>query len=194
MSFQTYITGIPAANNNPSNDQPNMLTNTNSIPVVLAVDHHAFNDNNGGYHKQVTFSEENIPGGAPVDPQSILFTAQASSLTQAVNPQTAQAQLFYKNSNGIFLSTSIRAMAAISFTPSLNNAFNISSVNASGGGTVFKFNLVANCVNGITYFPIWSTTTSQTITNISKTANDINFTFGSAPSASGIFSLVILQV
>lgn len=81
MSFQTYITGIPAANNNPSNDQPNMLTNTNSIPVVLAIDHFGFNDNNGGLHKQVTMPvQSGVPSTATVG-MGVLYTKTASSLT-----------------------------------------------------------------------------------------------------------------
>ena len=48
-----YNTGIPAANDNPSDDQPDMLTNTNSINSWVAIDHHGFNDNLGGYHTNI---------------------------------------------------------------------------------------------------------------------------------------------
>jgi hypothetical protein len=50
MTFQDYINNIPAAGNNPSDDQPNMEQNTNAIPAVFSVDHHAFLDPLGGYH------------------------------------------------------------------------------------------------------------------------------------------------
>lgn len=46
----TYTTGIPDTPNNPSNDQPNMKVNTNSINSLIQIDHHGFNDNLGGYH------------------------------------------------------------------------------------------------------------------------------------------------
>lgn len=46
----TYTTGIPDTPNNPSNDQPNMKVNTNSINSWVQVDHHGFGDNLGGYH------------------------------------------------------------------------------------------------------------------------------------------------
>lgn len=54
MSF-TYTRDIPFENNNPSNDQPNMKTNTNSTDNLLQVDHISFNDTNSGKHIHVTF-------------------------------------------------------------------------------------------------------------------------------------------
>ncbi len=50
MPSFTYNLNIPATNNNPSVDQPNMLTNNNSINSILGVDHNSFNIANGGYH------------------------------------------------------------------------------------------------------------------------------------------------
>ena len=49
MSF-TYFLGIPAAPNNPSNDQPKMLANTNSINNIIGVDHFTFSGINPGKH------------------------------------------------------------------------------------------------------------------------------------------------
>jgi hypothetical protein len=46
----TYTTGIPATNNDPSVDQPNMQTNTDSINAWVQIDHHGFGDTIGGYH------------------------------------------------------------------------------------------------------------------------------------------------
>lgn len=46
----TYNIDIPATPNNPSNDQPKMKINTNSISNWVKVDHFGFGDNNGGYH------------------------------------------------------------------------------------------------------------------------------------------------
>jgi len=55
MSF-TYIRDIPFASHNPSTDQPNMQTNTNSIDNLLQIDHVSFNDvTNSGKHLHVTF-------------------------------------------------------------------------------------------------------------------------------------------
>lgn len=72
MSF-TYTTGIPAAGNNPSNDQPNMLQNTNAISNLLVVDHIGFNDSDAGQHKKISFNDVASPG-SPTDPLSYLYT------------------------------------------------------------------------------------------------------------------------
>ncbi len=52
MTF-TYNDNIPDALNNPSQDQPKMKANTNSIDSLINVDHVSFNQANGGYHKVV---------------------------------------------------------------------------------------------------------------------------------------------
>lgn len=52
MTDFNYIDTVPAAPNDPSVDQPNMLINTQSIEGIIAVDHQGFNTstNEGGYH------------------------------------------------------------------------------------------------------------------------------------------------
>jgi hypothetical protein len=59
-----YINNIPLSNNDPSVDQPNMQTNTNSIAAWVTQDHYGFNDNRGGIHKQVRLNSlSSIPPG-----------------------------------------------------------------------------------------------------------------------------------
>ena len=48
-----YNDSIPDAPNNPSQDQPKMQTNTNSIRSLVEIDHIGFGNNQGGYHKTV---------------------------------------------------------------------------------------------------------------------------------------------
>lgn len=61
MSF-TYTRDIPFENNNPSNDQPNMKTNTNSIDNLLQIDHVSFNQVTSGQHLHVTFpTSQSVP-------------------------------------------------------------------------------------------------------------------------------------
>lgn len=60
MSF-SYNTGIPAAGNAPSADQPLMLTNFGSISSIIAADHVGFNTGGGGTHKQVSLNDEASP-------------------------------------------------------------------------------------------------------------------------------------
>ncbi len=63
MGNFSYVTGIPATNNNPSQDQPNMQTNTDSISGLISVDHIGFGtfDNSGGTHNQVQLKNRPPP-------------------------------------------------------------------------------------------------------------------------------------
>lgn len=49
----SYNDNEPAANNNPSNSQSPMLTNTKSINSWVNIDHHGFGDPIGGYHRNI---------------------------------------------------------------------------------------------------------------------------------------------
>ncbi len=79
MTF-SYNNGVPAANNNPSVDQPDMLINAQSIASLVAVDHVGFNATGGGRHNQVTFNANNVPS-IPTSPP-VLFTNTAAGLPQ----------------------------------------------------------------------------------------------------------------
>ncbi len=50
MTLIPYNQNIPGSQNNPSDDQPLMRANTNSIRDWVQIDHHGFKDNLGGYH------------------------------------------------------------------------------------------------------------------------------------------------
>ena len=63
MTFATYNTNIPAANDNPSTDQPLMEVNTNSIAALIGIDHIGFNLPNGGTHNLVQLKEQPILPG-----------------------------------------------------------------------------------------------------------------------------------
>jgi len=145
MSF-TFNTGIPAANNDPSVDQPDMLSNNVSTNGILAVDHVSFNTANGGTHKQTTFIGKNPPG-AQVDPTAVLYTNDGVA-------NTAHPQLRYRNSQGIFPISALRAGAVFQIV-GVNgaviptNSFNIASIVASGApaGRIYTITLNANTVN-----------------------------------------------
>lgn len=111
MPNYIYTTNIPFATNNPSTDQPNMQTNTNSINSILLIDHYGFNDNNGGLHKQVQMPTlASIPGSlmsgegtlyTKTSGESELFftpdlTGNEYQLTRTI---TASYSLFAKNVN-----------------------------------------------------------------------------------------------
>jgi hypothetical protein len=102
-----YTTGIPDTPNNPSNDQPSMKINTNSINSIIQIDHHGFVDNLGGYHTIIhqdsstrsrsgqgnTFT--NFPAAIPSINQ--LFSAQ---YTPDTTGGVADTQLFTQTGSG----------------------------------------------------------------------------------------------
>lgn len=138
-----YNNGIPAANNNPSTDQPNMKTNTDAIDTLLQVDHVSFNTASGGTHKQITFSSNNVPV-PPVSPP-ILFTNNvaatphlffysgnaAHSSDQYVAAATGSTFLL----GGIILKWGVQVAANNNTTVTFTSAFpnNCWSVVVSGG-------------------------------------------------------------
>ena len=75
-----YNLNIPFSTHNPSVDQPNMLTNTNSIASLVAVDHVAFATAGSGQHNQVTFNANNVPS-TPTSPP-VLFTNTVGGVPQ----------------------------------------------------------------------------------------------------------------
>lgn len=88
----TYIRDIPSSPNNPSNDQPIMKVNDNSIDSILTIDHFGFNDNQGGYHNVIHQPSQN----PNVNPATIATIGQLYVRTIGLDQQ-----LFYKSGNGI---------------------------------------------------------------------------------------------
>lgn len=88
----SYNNNIPAANNNPSSDQPLMQQNTNAVDTILQTDHVSFNTAGGGRHNQVTFNSNNPPG-SPVSPP-VLFTNNQDGAGNAL-PGSVSELFFY---------------------------------------------------------------------------------------------------
>jgi hypothetical protein len=151
----SYTLGIPAANNNPSADQPLMLGNFTAINNWTVVDHIGFNTGDfTGQHLQVTFATN--PNFIPTPPNqsannSILFT-QAGTATDT------NAMLFFQNSNSGNLPYPVSMMraygqypgASVNGTVVANNQNNVTSVsrNSQGNYTVI---LVAGAVTTNNY-------------------------------------------
>ena len=164
MSFPYPInTGIPFGTNNPADDVTPMRTNYANINGYLGVDHITPGSSgaggNAGFHKQVTYNTENIPGGVPVNPSSIAFTANATSLTTqvVVPPATTNAQNFYQNANGIFPLSAVRAFGYLTIggtqldpTITIENAFNVASATVEtflNPNVQFTINLVPGALS-----------------------------------------------
>ena len=104
MSF-TFNNTIPAAGNNPSADQPIMLSNNVAIQGILGVDHITFNQSNGGQHLQVT-----LPATTYVVPPAQVGNASVI-YPNAGTASAAAAQIFYVNSLATTQLSAIRAWA-----------------------------------------------------------------------------------
>lgn len=155
MTF-SYNNAVPATNNNPSVDQPDMLTNTQSIESLIAVDHVSFNALNGGQHKQVVFNNKNAPG-AQTDPQSTLYTGSGTASTVS--------QLLYKNQNGIFQISAIRAWALCSSAGiTASQSINVASVARQFPfpAGVFVVTLTTNAVSSANFGILITSTASAT--------------------------------
>lgn len=76
MPTFTYNNGIPSAPNNPSDDQPKMRTNTNSIDSIIDVDHYSFESSGSrdGHHKHVHLYNEAPPA---LDGANAVFFSQS---------------------------------------------------------------------------------------------------------------------
>ncbi len=72
MTFFPYINNTPPSGEDPSVSQPDLLTNTQSNDLIWQVDHHGFEDNDGGYHTII--HQKQTPGN--VDPAPIIGVNQ----------------------------------------------------------------------------------------------------------------------
>lgn len=96
MPLFAYNRDIPDGPNNPSQDQPLMKTNTNSIDDLIDTDHFSFDEANGGYHRSI-----HQPQGS--DPAAVASVNQvyAKSYTPDTTAGTADTQLFTRTGGGI---------------------------------------------------------------------------------------------
>lgn len=196
MPLITYNNGIPAANNNPSVDQPDMQTNTDAIDTLIAVDHVSFNNNDGGLHHQVNFNNKNAQG-SQTDPQSVLYTASGTA--------SSVSQLVYKNQNAVLPISTLRAFAYVTvgttpgFSISIANGFNVSTVTRISTGS-YNIVLTANATTGTNFAVIFSSGPSQVTQSAALVytitgANTFNLLFGiSTRSDPKSFSFQVLQL
>lgn len=99
MTLFQFDATVPATNDNPSADQPDMLVNNQSTNGILGVDHITFNLNNGGQHKAITFNQDAsyVPASFPVNPPQ-LFTNTTDGAGNAL-PNGVPELFFYSGSS-----------------------------------------------------------------------------------------------
>ena len=149
MSFPIDI-NIPAANNNPADDQPRMQKNFQNINGYLSIDHVTPGSIGDGFHKEVTLYTLNPPPIAPAGTTSIVFSDEGTASTAP--------QLYFQNSNNIFQISPIRAFAAIGcgaggINPTFGNQFGFSTVTVVSPGPpiIYQVSFNTNVVNGVSY-------------------------------------------
>jgi hypothetical protein len=197
MSIFDYTRDIPDAPNNPSNDQPKMKINNNSVEDLIAVDHVTFRASPGGTHKQTTFSTKNTPG-AQLDPQSVLYTASGTAVTIA--------DMFYRNQNGIFQASPIKAWATFAGATGgiiASQSVNITSIIRASAG-VYNVTITTNATNSADYaILITSTAAAAPISNLPSLTYTITgtatFTIrcvnpGNIPSDPTALSFIVIQL
>jgi hypothetical protein len=146
MPLFTYNRDIPDAPNNPSQDQPDMKTNTNSIDDIWKVDHYSFTEqdpqgrNSGGSHEKVQMPElGTIPTGT-------FATAGTFYVKSAASVAGNESQLFYTNStsgneyqltrvdNANF--ATFGKLTADTITPDLTSLYGWTFLAGNGGNVV----------------------------------------------------------
>lgn len=135
MTAYSYNNGVPATNNDPSVDQPNMLINTQSINSIIATDHVGFNSTGpaggiGGQHLQVTFNGNNVP------------SLPATLATLFANNQDGNGNNLPNGLSQLFAYSGTAAQSQLQYT--LNSASNSYGSVMLFGGLILKFGLVTN--------------------------------------------------
>jgi len=101
MTFANYNLNLPNGPDNPSNDQPGMQVNTNSIANLIAIDHIGFNLNNGGYHTLLHMpSQGSFPANIPTQIAGMVQFDSLLYTPPTIPPGAAHAQLYATNDGG----------------------------------------------------------------------------------------------
>lgn len=211
MTTFAFNTGVPASGNDPSVDQPDMLTNNVSDNAIWGVDHLAYGSAgsggagaSAGQHLKVTYNSKTTPApGTPVDPISISNTADATSapaVPTATGSASAVAQEFFTNSNGKFPTSAIKAFGVFTATQiaGLVTPFmgmNVVSITSSGLGVTYTIALTPNAVVGTTALVFATTSNLNRGISWSLAANTLTLTVNVNSAISGDkISFAILQI
>ena len=191
MATFTYNRNIPFADNDPSDDQPLMQTNTNSTDDILDVDHYSFETTNlDGWHRQLTLAGRNV-AAAQTDPASVVYS-DANAASASLN-----SNLWYRNQDGIFPLSSIRAVGTFTtVAPAgavvVDNGYNIVGIT-KGAGSFYTIELVANCVTGDNVIVVTGESNTNNEPTYSFSNPNLTITLNSNVPGSRI-SFVVLQI
>lgn len=206
MSF-TFNTGIPAAGNNPSNDQPIMQANNVATDGILNVDHISFNANDGGTHKQVhltAFTNPTVINTGVTTEGSVIYSAAGVA-------DTARAACKFKNDRNIpYVLNLIKAWAYVDGATGniiSSQSMNVTSTTRTSAGN-YSIVLDANTVTGTNFSVLVSSSqtpppppvNAQFVWNAYTITGAGTFTIKFDNSASGggkdvvSFGFIVLQI
>jgi hypothetical protein len=117
-----YNTGVPAATNNPSVDQPTMLINTANIATYVAVDHVPFNTSGSGLHNKVSLVQQNAdPASATSTPiiysRPVTYSGGVNRTEEFERMATADGATIMSATN--FFNPPVTASTGSSFLPGI---------------------------------------------------------------------------
>lgn len=184
MPLITYNEGVPATNNDPSVDQPNMLSNTINLKTIWDQDHITFDAENSGTHEKMTFFQNTAPFTPASADQSQIYPALPGAGEEATS-----TILKYVNFSGTFTLNCVKAFGAfvtvgVDGPATLINGMNVVSINRVAG--VYTIAITPNAFIG-TNAVIISNSATASITG----ANTAQITL---LSAGVTINFVILQV
>ena len=137
-------TFVPAANNDPADDQPLIQQNFANINGYLQVDHTNPAAIGAGQHEQVTFNNKNIPG-VQTDPTSTLYTDSGSA--------SSISQLLYKNQNITLPVSALRAFGVFASNAVIGPLVMLNDYNVGSAAVTvvsprtYQINLITNAVS-----------------------------------------------
>lgn len=195
MPTFAYNTGIPNGPNNPSDDQPLMQTNTNSINSIIGVDHYTFGtgasvtNGSDGYHKIIHLPPQSTPATIASILQLFSQNATFASVTDT--------QLFYKTGAGgvAQLTGASASTSGYLFTNGLIIQWGLKAL--SGGGTgilTFTNPFPTNClwVGATLQTTAPSGANPNTISIVNTPSNtQVTYNFSGTTSYQGFYWLAI---
>ena len=146
MPTYSYNSSVPAADHDPSVDQPTMQTNALSIQSIWSEDHYTFGSDGSvdGQHKIIRFPSNVLPSA----PSGLGLVGY----TQPGTADNTRSQFFVQNSSNSILMTGIRAFAYCTIAGSSltqQNGTNITMTRLGLGN--YKGTFVSNIVSGSNY-------------------------------------------
>lgn len=100
MTTYNYDSNVPAANNSPKNDQPQMQVNAGSISGIISEDHIGFNTPNGGYHTIIHQPNQTVNGQSAWNPVIGSGVPAAISAAKISNIQQLFSMLYTPDTTG----------------------------------------------------------------------------------------------